>query len=163
MTKNESHRYAETIAGMNRKMREGCVTPSTLLEEYGQEYNVRWACEWAGTPRACYANAQFWMRQEEGLRYCEGYAMSVIPVEHAWLVNADGYVIDPTWGEDYEEIGGKRPVDYFGITFDLKDVRKLRKLTGKKLHSLLFTWEKWPTMMPVLREMLEGRKCEVAS
>lgn len=43
--------------------------------------------------------------------YAEGWATSSIglPIQHAWLVDADGNAYDPTWDHDAE---------YYGIAFD---------------------------------------------
>lgn len=53
-----------------------------------------------GQPRFCYANCQELVLKNRSLTYVEGYAMAQdvsIPLHHAWLVDANGYVIDPTW------------------------------------------------------------------
>lgn len=47
----------------------------------------------------------------DGLAYCEGYAVPSgigIPLEHAWVCDARGRVIDPTWPDGS---------DYFGVAF----------------------------------------------
>lgn len=59
------------------------------------------------TPKACFANSQFWA-QQTGATYVEGYAMSVIPVHHAWCVK-DGKTIEVTWE--------KPGLAYFGVEF----------------------------------------------
>lgn len=65
-------------------------------------------------PKACYSNACLLANADESLTYVEGYAMpdGLIPVHHAWLVDAKGVVHDPTW--DF-----KRGVGYVGIPFKL--------------------------------------------
>ncbi|MEG4007674.1 hypothetical protein QUA41_17440 [Microcoleus sp. Pol11C1] len=53
-----------------------------------------------GQPRLCYANCQQLALKNRNLTYVEGYAMAQgvsIPLHHAWLLDANGYVIDPTW------------------------------------------------------------------
>ena len=53
-----------------------------------------------GQPRICYANCQRLVLKNRSLTYVEGYAMAQgvsIPLHHAWLLDANGYVIDPTW------------------------------------------------------------------
>ena len=57
----------------------------------------------------------------EDLTYVEGYAASGnvgIPVHHAWLVDKDGHVIDPTWQ------GERRGAVYVGIPFTADFIRK---------------------------------------
>ena len=51
-------------------------------------------------PSFCYANCQRLVLKNRSLTYVEGYAMAEgvsIPLHHAWLLDANGYVIDPTW------------------------------------------------------------------
>lgn len=53
-----------------------------------------------GQPRVCYANCQRLVLKNRSLTYVEGYAMAAgvsLPLHHAWLLDTDGYVIDPTW------------------------------------------------------------------
>lgn len=57
----------------------------------------------------CYRNSAL-LAIDGGLTYCEGFAMKegLIPMEHAWLIDRDGKVIDPTWEGNNE---------YFGVAF----------------------------------------------
>ena len=48
------------------------------------------------TDKQCYRNATV-LSRERGLHYAEGFAASIIPVLHAWCVDDNGTVIDPTW------------------------------------------------------------------
>lgn len=56
--------------------------------------------------------------------YCEGFAVppDLFPIEHAWLVDSNGCVIDPTW---------KDGTDYFGVVlrkdFVLNHMLKTKK------------------------------------
>lgn len=53
-----------------------------------------------GLPRLCYANCQRLVLKNRSLTYVEGYAMAQgvsLPLQHAWLLDADGCAIDPTW------------------------------------------------------------------
>lgn len=66
----------------------------------------------------CYQNAFEFVqknsyRGKEQFLYCEGWACSLamgVPLEHAWVIDHKGEVIDPTW----------KAVDceYFGVAFD---------------------------------------------
>ncbi|MGW4369753.1 hypothetical protein ACWEKT_29300 [Nocardia takedensis] len=51
--------------------------------------------------RLCYRNAVATAREHDGLVYAEGFGCSSwaagIPIAHAWCVEPDGTVIDPTW------------------------------------------------------------------
>lgn len=83
-------------------------------------------------PKECYQNsarAVLWPEFLEGgsgdaLYYCEGYAASKglgIPIEHAWLCDGQGRVIDPTW----KEAG----IDYFGVTFSREFIAEFASVT----------------------------------
>lgn len=125
-------------------------TPAALVLKYGAEWERRRVWRWHGQQKACYANAQYLARTRKGLRYAEGFATGVVPVEHAWCVDEKGRVVDPTWDEE-RTIGldaGAKP-DYFGIAFDRETVRRIRKITGNS-YSLLFTWWKWPEVYEAL-------------
>jgi hypothetical protein len=64
-----------------------------------------------GIPKECFRNAAL-LALETGLTYCEGYANSSlgIPLEHAWVINQAGEVIDNTW----RDVG----LEYFGVPFN---------------------------------------------
>jgi hypothetical protein len=82
-----------------------------------------------GQPRLCYANCQRLVLKNRSLTYVEGYAMAAgvsIPLQHAWLLDANGYVIDPTW-----ETPG---CCYLGIAFRtawIKSIWNSRKQKGR--------------------------------
>ncbi len=61
------------------------------------------------------------MLNREDIFYVEGYAINVvdlpIPIEHAWLVDGDGTVIDPTWPNAGDHV-------YYGVAFKLEVVEK---------------------------------------
>lgn len=52
-----------------------------------------------GPKKQCFMNAGRLALERDDLFYCEGVAHSVIPVEHAWCIDREGRVIDPTWDE----------------------------------------------------------------
>jgi len=82
-----------------------------------------------GQPKGCYANSQRLVLKNRSLTYVEGYAMAAdvsIPLQHAWLLDTDGYVIDPTW-----ETPG---CCYLGIAFRtawIKSIWNSRKQKGR--------------------------------
>lgn len=69
-----------------------------------------------GEPNSCFNNAWNLAMLHPELTYCEGYAMSVIPMHHAWCVNRQGEVIETTWDE--------HGADYFGVAFKTEAVRQ---------------------------------------
>lgn len=68
--------------------------------------------------KECYRNAWISTCGRSDLKYYEGYVASKgipIPIEHAWLVNADGMIIDPTLIINGERLG-RQLKENFGIT-----------------------------------------------
>lgn len=69
-----------------------------------------------GEPKQCFTNSSIQFMQNGGeLAYVEGIAVGKslgFPVHHAWLVDEDGNVYDPTWSQ-------YAPGDalYFGVPF----------------------------------------------
>ena len=75
--------------------------------------------KWEGEPQACLYNAADLALAFPDLEYAEGFALHAdpridYPVEHAWCVDPDGNVIDPTW---HVKVGR----EYFGLAMD-KDI-----------------------------------------
>jgi hypothetical protein len=61
---------------------------------------------------------------DTSVRYAEGYAMDAelpIPMQHAWLVDADNKVIDPTWRKAANNL-------YYGIVFETEFVLNLLQI-----------------------------------
>ncbi|MBW9051005.1 hypothetical protein [Rhizobium mesosinicum] len=89
---------------------------ATALSKYGRYALPREKKpEWLkiGLKRACFYNATAYAAARDDVFYAEGYALEpalTVPVQHAWLVDADGRVLDPTWSRTKCHI-------YFGISF----------------------------------------------
>jgi hypothetical protein len=63
-----------------------------------------------GVVKECFKNAAE-LALETGWTYCEGYALgTIIPVIHAWVIDDEGNVIDPTW-----EPNGIECREYYGV------------------------------------------------
>lgn len=96
-----------------------------LVRELGQPWTAARlpASIERGRPRYCYGNTLALVNRRPGLRYVEGFAIpwhadgAGAPVLHAWAVNANGRVYDPTWPEPERSA-------YFGIAFDIAEVRR---------------------------------------
>lgn len=68
---------------------------------------------WRGPLKQCFSNAAYFTRKNKGFHYVEGFALSIIPVHHAWVVDDDKRIYEVTW-----ENPGKA---YIGVEFDQKD------------------------------------------
>src|SRR6188768_2164837 len=68
-----------------------------------------------GKLKQCFQNATRLMWDFPELIYCEGYAQTVIPTHHAWCIDPDGKVVDPTWGRDQDRAEKYPPHEYFGV------------------------------------------------
>ena len=78
------------------------------------------------TPRLCFHNcAKLVLWRPNTFTYCEGYAMGPCPIYHAWVMDKDGFALDPTW-TDWMRSGN---AEYFGVPFR---VEYLRRLAGSK-------------------------------
>ena len=97
-------------------------------------------------PKACFDNAYRLARRSK-LRYVEGYALGVIPVEHAWVVNEQNEVIDPTWHMQRSSLG----TAYYGVVIPLKLMVKSRR---RGCSSGLFDWMH---RFPLLKHQLGER------
>lgn len=104
--------------------------PEDLILKRGKVYRVSEPTQPHDFPpevcvgRQCFSNALKLAALgygREDLTYVEGYAASGnigFAVHHAWLVDKDGHVIDPTWQ------GERRGVVYIGIPFTADFIRQ---------------------------------------
>jgi hypothetical protein len=86
------------------------------------------------TPKMCFENAFLLAFLRPQFRYVEGLAMGIIPVHHAWLIDDNDNVIDPTWSATEYGMGGA----YFGMTFPVQFVKKNRH---RHCLSVLDNWK----------------------
>jgi hypothetical protein len=114
---------------------------ATALLEYGRQFeptNIkpRWLV--MGEAKRCYQNAAAYVAVRDDVFYAEGYALNLefpVPLEHAWLVDRDGKVIDPTWAEASHNV-------YVGIAFKPDFVNDVLAMRGagegvlQRLHIL---------------------------
>ena len=95
----------------------------SCLEEFvlvnGQTHQPRVKCpKWVpniGIIKECFQNCFIAATTyPDDLIYCEGYAMAMIPIHHAWLL-FDGKVFDPTWDliKPYKD----NIPEYYGVQF----------------------------------------------
>ena len=77
-------------------------------------------------PQACYANAAALVRRARGLTYVEGMAKSAttgMVVDHAWCIDAERRVIDPTWDQPEDAA-------YLGVPIDRATYEDLTLFDG---------------------------------
>lgn len=118
-----------------------------LLLDLGREFVRVPPEEWPadldlrpGEMKACFMNASRDSLHRPGLTYCEGYATSVIPMNHAWVTTDGRNAIDTTWhtearlNPDYPglERGGydSSGAAYFGIAFTDTFCMEWQRKTG---------------------------------
>ena len=86
-----------------------------LILDCGTEFTTFSSQDIVGIPKSCYWNCQQLLKDYSELIYCEGYALSPdvsISIRHAWLINEQKEIIEPTWGENNSV--------YLGIAFSSK-------------------------------------------
>ena len=89
-----------------------------------------------GTMKECFLNSFHLSLENKDLIYCEGYAMGIIPVLHAWCIDKDGHVIDVTWNDGTE---------YIGVFFHIDYVKKV--ILKKQSYGIIDNFEmKWPLL-----------------
>jgi len=73
----------------------------------------------------CFQNAQ--KLAQDGYQYVEGFAVCIIPTEHAWCVDPKhpDVIIDPTWAA----LGHDDAPDYFGVSIPLTFIHKCQLVT----------------------------------
>lgn len=122
---NQCHAYVTQLVG---HFKDSSPITYRVLAERGQVFPHRAASQPVlGELGECYVNA-YYLAHNQGLYYVEGLAIvpSIgFPMEHAWCVDADGHVYDPTW-----EAG----TDYFGVAFTPEGQAGIYDQTG--YHSI---------------------------
>jgi len=95
-----------------------------------------------GKVKDCFMNAWHLAIDRPDLTYVEGYASSIIPVLHAWCVDKQGNVIDPTWGT------GKA---YYGVLFTKDYIMKTAM--RRKIFGIIDNYQEG---YPLLKEKPKG-------
>jgi hypothetical protein len=78
------------------------------------------------TKKECYRNAYYLVQKYPELTYCEGFAISAhlpIGIHHAWAVDENNNVVDPTWDNPEES-------EYFGIKLNIDLINEVIVETG---------------------------------
>jgi hypothetical protein len=134
------HLFLEMMSGIGASNAYG-----TFMLEHGRHFNA------AALPRnihkgqrkECFRTSQRLVtasrNSDDALIYVEGYAVAMtipLALHHAWVVDRDGTVIDPTWNNPQD-------CTYFGVPFSRDYVREC-VLRSKETVSLLDNYhDKW--------------------
>jgi len=105
----------------------GPHTFNDFMLEYGREYAVGPDTFKGprGEPKNCFGNATHLAAKNPTLTYVEGVVASHgIPIAHAWCVDANDIVVDPTI------VNGKKMSGYYGVPFLTDYVRRATLLNG---------------------------------
>lgn len=94
-----------------------------------------------GRNHYCFANAtRLALDWPDHLVYCEGYALGIIPVHHAWCVTRRGTVIDPTWNDANQH-------QYYGVPINVSYLRESIRKYG--VYGVIDLWKEG---FPILKE-----------
>jgi len=106
-----------------RRRAFGANLPNDFMLQYGRdcEMSARTFLGPRDEPKACYANAIHRAVHDSRLTYYEGYVFVYgVALQHAWLMDKDDFVIDPTLEPNTDgRING-----YFGIPFITEYVKR---------------------------------------
>ncbi|MBD6620543.1 hypothetical protein FNW02_33410 [Komarekiella sp. 'clone 1'] len=119
---------ADLIDKLNTRSDFRYKSTQRLVLEYGQPFITKVKSPFKGQPKSCFENCLKGLLRYPNLNYCEGFAISDnvdIAVSHAWLVNNNGELIDPTWGVGKRFKGST----YFGVVFNDDFVREIAQKT----------------------------------
>lgn len=136
------HATVAMMKSSNVSRQNGYVNFMDFVLQHGSHFNLlNSRAEKHGPMKECFSNSQALalFKGRGQYIYCEGYAISLIPVLHAWVVRReDGALIETTWPEVGRE--------YFGIMFD-EDYLTDRVLATESYHSLIDDWHNdWPLL-----------------
>ena len=116
---------------------EGMVLKHGLLFKHGPNVTPTEREYSATTPKQCFMNATHAALEHRDLTYVEGFAYNgLLPIHHAWLVDDNGVVHDPTWAS-MQEREGQEDI-YIGIPF--KTDWLLRHITEKETYGVYGEW-----------------------
>lgn len=99
--------------------------------------------------KACYYNAYTMLKRRKSnkLIYCEGYATNYITTMHAWLIDENGLVVDPTWEN-------AATAEYYGVPFSRDFVIETVERRNKGVRSedrIYGVIEDWKTNHPLMK------------
>jgi hypothetical protein len=151
---NACRKYLEQMVAAWAGLGHPAIMENFVLRN-GEDFDVQVEPHYRGRKKECFKNAFEYARKYEsqGVRYVEGYGLSDIglAMHHAWCVDADGRVMDPTW--EYEE------TSYVGVVLPLTLVTRqiLRNGVYGVLDPGMIDYKFMVEMDPGMRELLPKR------
>ncbi|WP_298820397.1 hypothetical protein [uncultured Roseibium sp.] len=124
--------------------------PSRALQQFGSQYhpkNDASSLLRRGAAKSCYANATSYALRHNNLFYSEGYALDPalpVPLQHAWLVDEVGEVIETSGrivvvGSNGYKMGDKR-IRFEDLNFD-NNYSAWNAYAQSKLAQMVFAYE----------------------
>ncbi len=148
--------YLENMTKMTKELKYKKQFPYSCFEEFvlvnGKEYkNHNPVKVKYGRMKECFKNAFYLADRDEKYIYVEGFATTKhlgLPLLHAWCVDKQGNVYDPTWRDGDE---------YYGVPFRMEYVRKT--ILRKKTFGVIDDWKSgFPLMSGEHRDWLHKPK-----
>ncbi len=115
-----------------------------LYQDINVELSRRLAEEQNCKARQCYANCQRIVLNLRPYAYCDGFLYDddfSIPVNHAWLLDSEGRIVDPTRALQNDFGEERRSAEYFGMEVDRELLREISNFKGRwdwVLNEVLF-------------------------
>lgn len=114
---HDLHQHLELLRHMRQSLPKPPGFAYTCIEDFlldrGRDLDPSTAIVTPGTPKQCYWNARR-AANRKGWTYYEGYAISIIPMLHAWCLDEQGRLRELTW----REVGDA----YFGVPIPLSEL-----------------------------------------
>ena len=104
--------------------------------------------------KRCFDNCYKAVNKNPELKYMEGYTMSLIPIEHAFLVNNNNEVIDPTLSINTDISNDRYGSEYYGIEIPRNMIARLRY--KDQYSPLPFLYFKYLTEKRFINKRIEG-------
>ncbi|MEW5860063.1 MAG: hypothetical protein AB1861_22190 [Cyanobacteriota bacterium] len=118
-----------------------------IVLDYGSYFPRKIKSPFRGKRKACFENCFRRMLEYPNLIYCEGFSVGEsanILIPHAWLVDEQGRLIDPTWTSREVESS-----TYFGIAFDCEFVMEVA--ANAKYYGVLDLENERANNYPIMR------------
>lgn len=108
-------------------------TVFSIVANYGKTFIPEIRPEWLDLqePKQCFKNSLN-LSLITGLTYCEGFIYRVMPIHHAWCIDDEGKVYDPT-------IKDQHNIPYFGIPFEQDFAFRVAQESG--MYGILDNYE----------------------